>query len=246
MDALELKLPNGTTCHLTSPGMRRVAKFLRWEIHTRQRYLHPGFELRATDTVLDVGGNLGMFVLWAAPQVPQGRVVTIEPTPRAHACLKLNVEKNRLANVTVLRAAVGRDGGEIDMVTYPGIEALSHAVHIRPPILARVLAKYLGWSERVTVPQISLGRIMDEQRLATVNYLKLDCEGGEFEILRSTTATYWRRIERIAIEYHESGRDRKRGELMDILKGHGFAVKADAGRIERHLLKSGTIWARRH
>jgi hypothetical protein len=40
MTALQLKLPNGTTCHLTSLGMRRAAKFLRWEIHTRQRYLH--------------------------------------------------------------------------------------------------------------------------------------------------------------------------------------------------------------
>src|ERR1039458_2492777 len=113
MTALQLKLRNGTTCHLTSLGMRRAAKFLRWEIHTRQRYLHAGFELRPTDNVVDVGGNLGMFVLWAAPQVQQGRVVTIEPTPRAYSCLVLNIEKNRLANVTALRAAVGCDGGNI-------------------------------------------------------------------------------------------------------------------------------------
>jgi FkbM family methyltransferase len=246
MDALQVKLPNGTTCHLISPEMRRVAEFLRWEIHTWQRYLHPGFELRPTDTVLDVGGNLGMFVLWAAPQVPQGRVVTIEPTPRAHACLALNVEKNHLGNVTVLRAAVGRDGGEIDMMTFPGIEALSHGIHIRPPIIARLFAKSPRWSERVTVPQTTLGRIMDEQQLATVNYLKLDCEGAEFDIMRATGSAHWRRIERIAIEYHESGRDRKRGELMSILRGQGFAVKMQASLIERYALKSGTIWARRH
>lgn len=246
VDALQIKLPNGTTCHLTSLAMRRTARFLRWEIHTRQRYLHPGFELRPTDNVLDVGGNLGMFMLWAAPQVPQGRVVTVEPTPRAHTCLALNIDKNCLANVTALRAAIGCDRGSIDMVTYPGIEALSHAVHIRPPIIARLLAKWPHRSERVTVPQISLGRVMDEQRLATVNYLKLDCEGAEFEIIRTTGAAHWQRIERVAIEYHESGRDRKRGELVSILKGHGFAVKAQASRIERHLLRSGTIWARRH
>ena len=245
MTALQLKLPNGTTCHLTSLGMRRAAKFLRWEIHMRQRYLHAGFELRPTDNVVDVGGNLGMFVLWAAPQVQQGRVVTIEPTPGAYSCLALNIEKNRLANVTALCAAVGCDGGNIDMVTYPGIEALSHAVHIRPPIMARVLANWPRWSERLTVPQISLGRVMDEQRLAIVNYLKLDCEGAEFEIIRTTRAAHWRRIERVAIEYHESGQDRKPGELVSILKGHGFTVKTQASLIERHLLKSGTIWARR-
>jgi len=246
MDALQIALPNGTTCHLTSLDMRRTAKFLRWEIHKRQRYLHPGFELRPTDNVLDIGGNLGMFVLWAAPQVPQGRVITVEPTPRAHTCLTLNIERNGFANVTALNIAIGRDGGRMDMVTYPGIEALSHGSHIRPPIFARMLAKWPRRSERVTVPEISLGRVMDEQRLATVNYLKLDCEGAEYEIVKTTGAAHWRRIERIAIEYHESGRDRKREELLSILAGHGFAVKAQASRIERHLLKSGTIWARRH
>ena len=127
VDGLQIELPNGTTCHLTSRAMRRTAKFLCWEIHTLQRYLHPGFELRPTDNVLDVGGNLGMFMLWAAPQVPQGRVVTVEPTPRAHTYLALNIEKNGFANVTALNTAIGRDGGRMNMVTYPGIEALSTA-----------------------------------------------------------------------------------------------------------------------
>lgn len=245
MDTLALDLPNGTACHLNSPGMWWTARVLCWEIHRLQRYLHPGFELRPTDNVLDVGGNLGIFALWAAPQVPQGRVVTIEPTPRAYSCLKVNIDRNHLANVIALRAAVGGDGGEIDMVTYRGIEALSHPAHIRPPIIARVFAKCSRWSERVTVPQISLGRVMDEQRLATVNYLKLDCEGSEFDILRLTGAAYWRRIERIAIEYHEFGTGRTRGELLSILKGHGFTVKAQANLVERRLLKSGMVWARR-
>jgi FkbM family methyltransferase len=223
-----------------------TARVLCWEIHKLQRYLHPGFNLRATDNVLDVGGNLGIFTLWAAPQVPQGRVVTVEPTPSAHRCLTLNIEKNSLANVTAMRAAVGaNDGGEIDMVTYPGIEALSHVAHIHPTIVARVLAKCPRWSKRVTVREMSLRRVMDEQQLSTVNYLKLDCEGSEFDIIRHTGAAHWRRIERIAIEYHESGANR-RSELLSILKSHGFAVKAQANLVERRLLKSGMIWARRN
>jgi FkbM family methyltransferase len=145
-----------------------------------------------------------------------------------------------------LRAAVGRDGGTMDMITFPGMEALSHAANIRATNTASLLAKWPGWSERVTAPEISLGRIMDEQRLATVNYLKLDCEGAEFDIIRTTGAAHWRRVERIAIEYHESGRDQKRGELVSILEDHGFVVKTQATRVERYLLKSGTIWARRH
>jgi hypothetical protein len=31
-------------------------------------YARVGFELRPNDTVVDIGGNIGVFVLWAAPQ----------------------------------------------------------------------------------------------------------------------------------------------------------------------------------
>ena len=68
---LNVGLPNGTVCHLTSESMRPLAKYLRWEIFKRGRYARVGFELRPGDTVIDIGGNIGVFVLWAAPQVPQ-------------------------------------------------------------------------------------------------------------------------------------------------------------------------------
>ena len=245
MDTVEVKLPNGTTCHLTSAAMWPIATFLRWEIYTRQRYLHPGFELRPSDTVLDVGGNIGMFVLWAAPQVPQGRIVTIEPNPSALACMKLNIARNALQNVTVLHAAAGRDGDEMELVAYPGYELLTHAPTSRLPWLPRLFARSPGPSERVTVPQISLGRVMDENRLETVNYLKFDCEGAEYEILRNLDAAYWPRIERIAMEYHEYAPDQKHGELIAMLRDHDFEVKAHASFFERHLQKCGAIWARR-
>ena len=244
MSKVAVKLPNGTTCHLTSARMRFTARFLKWEIFTRKRYSHPGFELRPTDTVLDVGGNLGVFVLWAAPQVPQGRVVTIEPIPSALSCLRLNVERNGLGNVTVLHAAVGCDGGEVELVTYPSIELLSHGVNIRPHAIARLLSKYLHWAVRVTAPRISLGRIMDEHNLDTVNYLKLDCEGAEFEILQNLEAAYWPRIERIAVEYHEDGPSKKGSDLVEILERQGFDVTTDAIILD-HVFKIGAIWARR-
>ena len=245
MDTVEVKLPNGTTCHLTSAAMWPIATFLRWEIYTRQRYLHPGFELRPSDTVLDVGGNIGMFVLWAAPQVPQGRIVTVEPSLNALACMRLNIARNDLHNVTVLHAAAGRDGDGMELVTYPGFEVVTHAASTRLPLFARLFIRYPGRSERVTVPQISLGRVMDENRLETVNYLKFDCEGAEYEILRNLDAAYWPRIERIAMEYHEYAPDQKHGELIAMLKDHGFKVKASANFFERHLLRCGSIWARR-
>jgi hypothetical protein len=70
-ESLVLGLPNGKACYFTSTAMRTVAKYLRWETFKRGQYSHAGFELQVDDTVIDIGANIGMFALWAEPQIPQ-------------------------------------------------------------------------------------------------------------------------------------------------------------------------------
>jgi len=88
-ESLVLGLPNGKACHFTSAAMRTVAKYLRWETFKRGQYSHAGFELQDDDTVVDIGANIGMFVLLAEPQVPRDRLICIEPNPYALECLKI-------------------------------------------------------------------------------------------------------------------------------------------------------------
>ncbi len=53
---------------------------------------------------------MGIFVLWAAKQATQGKVIAIEPTS-AIDVLRMNVERNGLTNVVPIQAAAGNDGG---------------------------------------------------------------------------------------------------------------------------------------
>lgn len=265
MSKLTLGLPNGKTCYLTSALMRPTAKYMRWEIFKKKRYVHPGFELRPTDTVLDIGGNIGMFALWAAPQVPQGKIVSVEPNPTSLECFKLNVERNSLTNVTPVHAAAGPDGGTMELLYHPGWEPLAYSSNVKPPwfYANSHAARFVRWLlhrtlvggghsraiQRITAPQMSLGRIMRDHRMDVVNYLKLDCEGSEFEILRHVEPVDWARIERVAIEYHEYGPGRKVGELMKILQDNGFEVELDRSFLDKVFgplgASFGEIWARR-
>ena len=238
---LRVGLPNGTICHLTSKSMRPLAKYLRWEIFKQSRYVRAGFELRPSDSVLDIGGNIGVFVLWAAPQVPQGWIVSVEPNPVSFGCLKLNVERNGLGNVSAVEGAAGSDGGTMELIYHPGWEAIAYDARLSVPwpykqSTAARLARWIiagltnrtvsaGPSRRINARQMSLERIMDEHGIQVVNYLKLDCEGSEFEVLRNVSRACWCRIERAAIEYHEYGRDRKVAELVTILEDNGFEVE---------------------
>lgn len=263
MSKLQFGLPNGTVCHLTSESMRPVAKHTRWEIFKRGRYVHPGFELRPNDTVVDIGGNIGVFVLWAAAQVPQGRIVSVEPNPASLTCLKLNIERNGLSNVTAVQAAAGSDGGTMELIYQPGWEAIAYNAKISAPwfYTGSAPARLVRWiiagltnrqisaepMHRIIVPQMSLERIIDDHGIQVVNYLKIDCEGSEFEILRNIRGACWSRIERVAIEYHEYGRDRMVAELVTILESNGFKVEASQSLVDMLFrlfgARLGMIWA---
>ena len=118
---MSVGLPNGLVCYLTSASMLTIAKGLRWEVFKRKTYLRPRFELRPDDTVIDIGGNIGIFLLWAAPQVPKGRLISVEPNPAALECLMLNISRNGLRNVSVVpAAAAGAPGSCSSSITRDG------------------------------------------------------------------------------------------------------------------------------
>jgi FkbM family methyltransferase len=259
-----LSLPNGLACHLTSKTMVALAKYIRWEIFERKEYLRPGFELRPDDIIVDVGGNIGMFVLWAAPQVPRGRIVTVEPNPAALECLRLNVESNGLWNVEVAAVAVGAKDGEMELVYNPGFEAHAHAATVQAPwyYRGRWPARISRWTapraanrdsgaafnQRIVVKQLRLAAVMEEHHLDKVDYLKIDCEGGEYAAFKGMDADHWARVERVVVEYHDFGRDRH-GELVKILQDNGFEVaiiRAWQMRLVGLLgAQTGMIWAKR-
>jgi FkbM family methyltransferase len=61
--------------------------------------------LKKKMTVVDVGANIGYYTLLAAKRV--ARVIAIEPDGDCFEILKMNVEKNNLKNVVLIKTAAG-------------------------------------------------------------------------------------------------------------------------------------------
>ena len=242
-----IALPNGLTFRLRSATMRGAANFLIKEIFTRRRYYRPGFEIRPGDTVIDIGANMGLFALWAAPQASRGMVLAIEPTSVIE-CLNANVRCNGLTNVKAVKAGVGRDGAQLELVTYPGFNIVSHQANWKPAAMTRFLirclyGRYDQTPVRETAPCVSLGKLMDDYGVETANYLKIDCEGGEYEILRNMDDRDWGRIERIAMEFHELEAGQDHRELVSTLKAKGFQVEVRKRLLDYWCMKFGELWA---
>jgi FkbM family methyltransferase len=241
-----IPLPNGLTFHLTSIEMLYSAKYVLNEIFVQQRYFRKGFEIRPGDTVVDIGANMGMFVLWAAPQADKGRVFAIDPAQLAFDCLQSNIRMNGLKNVTAIRAAVGKQGERMEMIEYPGLNIVSHQAPFVPPLITRLWMRYQKkQSIRTTAECVSLGGLMDEHEMDAINYLKIDCEGGEYEILLNLPPRYWERIERISLEFHELCPNQKHQELVSCLRKQGFQVQVCKPFFTHLFFKTGEIWAHR-
>lgn len=245
-----LTLPNGLRLCLQSAQMIPAANYVVEEVFVERQYAREGFAIGEADTVLDVGANVGIFALWAAPQAPGGRIVSIEPIPDLAACLDASLRENSIHNVSLVRKALGAPDRTIELSYYPGFNIISHRSDFRRPAYARAkmyLKNFRTWSrpQRVRAECVSICQLLDDHAVERVNFAKIDCEGGEYEILRGMRPHDWRRFEHLVIEFHEYHEDQSHHEIVQILRDNDFDVSVEKDLITYRLMRFGTIWARR-
>lgn len=241
-----IPLPNGLQLILRSKQKLGCARFIINEVFRNQMYRRSGFELRPTDTVVDIGGNVGLFALWAAPQV--SRVVTVEPT-QAIDCLAQSLILNEIKNVTIVRCAVSDKSGILELLEHPGFNAVSHHATFRPSRWGQRYIKFIWPKEqeepiRVSCPCQTLDEVLEGQNIERVDFLKIDCEGGEYAIFNSVSDETLSRISRIAMEFHKLHPDHDHQQIVNRLKSAGYDVTVKRTVLDR-LGGTGMLWAKR-
>ncbi|MDP3790211.1 MAG: FkbM family methyltransferase, partial [Candidatus Omnitrophota bacterium] len=73
----------------------------------------------------------------------------------------------------------------------------------------------------IEIDTVSLSDIFDDNGLSHCDFLKMDCEGAEYEILYNTPLEYLKRIKSISMEYHDNG---DISGLASFLEENGFKV----------------------
>lgn len=162
--------------------------------------------------VIDVGANIGAFTLFAANRAKI--VHALEPVSNNAKVLSRNVEMNSLNNVSVHRLAMSGENGEA-MISVAGVES---SIHFQTP-----------GSKLERVPTITLQSFLDQQGIAQVDYLKMDCEGAEWDILLKTPPAILSRIRHIELEFHNIGDTTNPRMLQDHLATTGFQSVASEG-----------------
>jgi FkbM family methyltransferase len=77
----------------------------------------------------------------------------------------------------------------------------------------------------INVKTLTLERIMKDNKIEQIDFLKVDCEGGEGLIIESIKDATWKQIGKMAIEYHDSMSTLPHLKIVDILKDGGYLTK---------------------
>ena len=167
----------------------------------------PRFAIKRGDTVVDLGANVGVFSLYAAAQ--GASVVSVEAQDGFRPLLQDLFRANDLTPTTIVHALVGSASG-----------VFGNAEN-------RLAASHWGSEPR----PMTLAQLLETAGLSTVDLLKADIEGSEYDLLLSSDIQTLRRIRRIAMEVHTDHGDAQ--QLVSHLTGAGFRVFITDGQLRR-------------
>ncbi len=173
------------------------------------------FDWKSAKNIIDVGGHIGTFTLFAAAKAPEAGIVTLEPEPRNFVMLTANIAMNKLlGRITPHNLGLG-DGRSTTLFTFPNDRGGNS-----------VYRKQEGGIP-VMIDTISLKEIFDRHEISVCDYLKIDCEGVEYEALYTLPPEYFPRIRMIGLEYHHFSSDpaHNADSLQAHLEKNGFTVK---------------------
>jgi len=154
-------------------------------------------------TIIDCGSNYGTSIVYFKKLYPDSGIIGVEADPHIFEILKKNLNQRSFSNITLLNKAIsgekktvqffseGADGGRIHNMDNP---------------------KY-----SYKVETIDLDELIDEE----VDFLKMDIEGAETEVLCDSKKL--NKVKQMFIEYHSfTDEKQKLGNLLSCLSKNNF------------------------
>lgn len=178
----------------------------------------PEYSFKPDDVIIDIGAHIGTFSIPVAAMLKNGKVYAIEAGKENCECIEKNRKLNNLTNVFINHLA---------LTDFKGRTKLYHKSK-KGYLGSSIVKDFSGEAEEV--PTDTLTNFMRDNNILHCDYMKLNCEGAEFNIILSTPKEILQRVDLILVLYH-----------LDIAKN--FSTEKD---LILHLQQCGFLTKVRH
>jgi len=159
------------------------------------------FQPDNNEVLVDIGAHVGTHCIRLAKRAKF--VIAIEPHPSTFQVLKHNIKLNRLTNVLAINAGIGREDSTMYL-----LEGLYYS------------QTKLCETGGIPIKVYSLDSLMEELKVEKVDWIKIDTEGMEIDVLYGAKQTLARHNPRLIIEVHIN-----KQEILRFLNKGNFSVK---------------------
>ena len=202
------------------------------EICLDRDYEFRGTGIRNGWMIIDIGAGLGDFAVMIGKENPQCKIFAYEPSPDAFELLEENIELNRLKNISAHQIAVGGREEKDNLRT--GEKAYKESSTKSDSLDDKV--------DESIFKRMSLDAIFDINRIQHCDFLKMDCEGCEFDVLLGASQSTLQMISQISLEYHNGFTQYTHADLASYLERNGFEIRLASNPVHSYL---GFLYAHR-
>ncbi len=172
-------------------------------------------------TIVDAGANVGFTTIFFRNHYKQAQIVCIEADHNNSLYLKRNILINKMENnVQILNKALWSNDEDVLLIKNDFRDGNSWSRQV-----SRQASGYVGIEEKVEC--VTMQTIAQNYGMSTIDILKIDIEGSEAELFKSTEFINFlaEKVKYLALEIHEEACTKT--ELESILTQNNFEILVD-------------------
>lgn len=185
---------------------------------------------QATDPIVDVGAHVGLFVLYVRSLNLSSLVYSLEPEEKNFDLLQKNIKDNKLSKIKPLQIALGGRSESGNLI----VTIDSHNHHLENAPAVRISENEQNLQTNQSVQILSLRDFFVQEKIKIVSLLKMDIEGGEYDVFSACMPADFARIKTVIMEYHNySGFNYK--EIENQFRENGFGVQIFPSKFDKNM-----------
>ncbi len=234
------KLPNNMEIAYQS---KAETEYFYKDIFEKKIYLRHGITIKDGDCIFDVGGNIGLFTLFAHQQQENITVYTFEPALPLFEIIRFNTCHNGV-NAKLFNCGLSNQVKTATFTFYPKSSGMSsfyadveEEKKVLRPIMLNQLRQGVTGMEQVMqyaeeildnrfqsktyVCQLrTLSDVICEHHVKSIDLLKIDVQKSEWDIITGIEKEDWQKIKQIVMEIHDV--EGRLNQIVSLLHYHDY------------------------